>query len=101
MQMRSPQWRWRGNLCNLWRALDHEGEVLEAAVTVISAGRTSGQSGDPPQTDGLVAEVLPRSASESSTVCFDSGYLAHIIKTSGITSGELLKYRNGLVIAAS
>jgi putative transposase len=41
--MRSyPQWRWHldevfvkvnGTLCYLWRAVDHEGEVLEAVVT--------------------------------------------------------------------
>ena len=41
--MRSyPQWRWHlgeafvkvnGELCYLWRAVDHEGEVLEAVVT--------------------------------------------------------------------
>jgi putative transposase len=41
--MRSfPQWRWHldevfvkvnGRLCCLWRAVDHEGEVLEAVVT--------------------------------------------------------------------
>ena len=37
-----PQWRWHlgevfvkinGELCYLWRAVDHEGEVLEAVVT--------------------------------------------------------------------
>src|SRR6202161_4820408 len=37
-----PQWRWHldevfvkvnGKLCYLWRAVDHEGEVLEAGVT--------------------------------------------------------------------
>ena len=37
-----PQWRWHldevfvkvnGKLCYLWRAIDHEGEVLEAVVT--------------------------------------------------------------------
>jgi len=37
-----PQWRWRlhevfvkinGKLCYLWRAVDHEGEVLETVVT--------------------------------------------------------------------
>src|SRR5271163_106710 len=37
-----PQWRWHldevfvkvnGKLCYLWRAVDHEGEVLEAVVT--------------------------------------------------------------------
>ena len=36
-----PQWRWHldeafvkvnGKLCYLWRAVDHEGEVLEAVV---------------------------------------------------------------------
>jgi putative transposase len=39
---RYPQWRWHldevfvkvnGTLCYLWRAVDHEGEVLEAVVT--------------------------------------------------------------------
>jgi putative transposase len=39
---RYPQWRWyldevfvkvNGKLCCLWRAVDHEGEVLEAVVT--------------------------------------------------------------------
>src|SRR5215471_19523495 len=43
LQMRCyPQWRWHldevlvkinGKLCSLWRAVDHEGEVLEAVVT--------------------------------------------------------------------
>ncbi len=43
-QMRGyPQWRWHldeafvkvnGKLCYLWRAVDHEGEVLESVVTV-------------------------------------------------------------------
>ena len=43
LQMRChPQWRWHldevfvkinGKLCYLWRAVDHEGEVLEAVVT--------------------------------------------------------------------
>jgi putative transposase len=37
-----PQWRWHsdevfvevnGRLCYLWRAVDHEGEVLESIVT--------------------------------------------------------------------
>ncbi len=37
-----PQWRWHldeafvkvnGKLCYLWRAVDHEGEVLETVVT--------------------------------------------------------------------
>ena len=40
--MSCPQWRWHldevfvkvnGKLCYLWRAVDHEGEVLEAMVT--------------------------------------------------------------------
>ena len=39
---RYPQWRWHldevfvkvnGKLCYLWRAVDHEGEILEAVVT--------------------------------------------------------------------
>src|SRR5271157_4353422 len=41
-----PQWRWHldevfvkvnGKLCDLWRAVDHEGEVLEAVVTWLIA----------------------------------------------------------------
>jgi transposase-like protein len=40
--VRLPQWRWHldevfvkinGKLCYLWRAVDHEGEVLETVVT--------------------------------------------------------------------
>src|SRR5271163_3499702 len=38
---------------------------------------------------------IPRSASRSSTLRSDSGYLTYIITTRRITSGELLKYRNG------
>ena len=45
-----PQWRWHldevfvkvnGKLCYLWRAVDHEGEVLEAVVTA-EAGQGRG-----------------------------------------------------------
>src|SRR5271169_4321580 len=42
---------------------------------------------------------IPRSASRSSTLRSDSGYLTYIITTRRITSGELLKYRNGLLMA--
>ena len=35
----------------------------------------------------------------SSTLRSDSGYLTYIITTRRMTSGELLKYRNGLLIA--
>jgi hypothetical protein len=42
---------------------------------------------------------IPRSAKRSSTFRSDSGYLTYNITTRGITSGELLKYRNGLLIA--
>src|SRR5271166_2418046 len=41
---------------------------------------------------------IPRSARRSSTLRSDSGYFTYIIKTRRITSGELLKYRNGLLI---
>src|SRR5271166_3789995 len=44
---------------------------------------------------------IPRSASRSSTLRSDSGYLTYIITTSRITSGELLKYRNGLLMTLS
>jgi hypothetical protein len=42
---------------------------------------------------------IPRSARRSSTLRSDSGYRTHITKTRRILSGELLKYRNGLLIA--
>src|SRR5271167_397788 len=42
---------------------------------------------------------IPRSAKRSSTLRSDSGYLTYIITTRRITSGELLKYRNGLLMA--
>src|SRR5271166_1400903 len=42
---------------------------------------------------------IPRSARRSSTLRSDSGYLTYIITTRRMTSGELLKYRNGLRMA--
>jgi putative transposase len=42
---RYPRWRWHwdevfvkvnGKLCYLWRAVDHEGEVLEAPLNSVS-----------------------------------------------------------------
>ena len=42
---------------------------------------------------------IPRSASKSSTLRSDRGYRTYIITTRRMTSGELLKYRNGLLIA--
>jgi hypothetical protein len=44
---------------------------------------------------------IPRSAKRSSTFRSDSGYRTYIITTRRITSGELLKYRNGLRMAQS
>src|SRR5271166_3672786 len=41
---------------------------------------------------------IPRSARRSSTLRSDSGYLTYIITTRRMTSGELLKYRNGLLM---
>ena len=42
---------------------------------------------------------IPRSASKSSTLRSDNGHLTYIITTRRMTSGELLKYRNGLLTA--
>jgi putative transposase len=48
-----PQWRWHldevfvkvsGKLCYLWRAVDHEGEVLEAVVTAKRGGAEVSQA---------------------------------------------------------
>jgi hypothetical protein len=44
---------------------------------------------------------IPRSAKRSSTLRSGSGHLTYIIMTKRTTSGELLKYRNGLLIAWS
>ena len=44
---------------------------------------------------------IPRSAKRSSTLRSDSGYFTYIITTRRITSGELLKYRNGSLMARS
>ena len=44
---------------------------------------------------------IPRPARRSSTFRSDSGYRTYIITTRRITSGELLKYRNGLRMAQS
>ena len=41
---------------------------------------------------------IPRSANRSSTLRNDSGYRTYIITTRRMTSGELLKYRNGLLM---
>src|SRR5580704_12754061 len=41
---------------------------------------------------------IPRSAKRSSTLRSDSGYLTYIITTRRMTIGELLKYRNGLLM---
>ena len=51
--------------------------------------------------DELVSWLMsiPRSAKRSSTLRSDSGYFTYIITTRRITSGELLKYRNGSLMA--
>ena len=41
---------------------------------------------------------IPRSANICSTFRSDSGYRTYIITTRRMTSGELLKYRNGLLM---
>src|SRR6201986_3450338 len=41
---------------------------------------------------------IPRSANRSSTLRSDGGYRTYIITTRRMTSGELLKYRNGLLM---
>ena len=52
----------------------------------------------PPEPDGLVADVDP---ALGPTLRSDSGYRTYIITTRRITSGEPLKYRNGLLMARS
>jgi hypothetical protein len=55
----------------------------------------------PQEPDRLVAMSITRSAKKSSTFRSDSGYCTYIITTGWITSGELLKYPNGLRMAQS
>jgi hypothetical protein len=77
-------------------------------------GRAGGQGGFEPapqtidmaSTEELVEAIyrlmsIPRSANRSSTLRNDSGYRTYIITTRRMTSGELLKYRNGLLMALS
>ena len=52
----------------------------------------------PPEPDGLMADVDPALGRRSSTLRSESGYLTYIITTRRMTSGELLKYRNGLLM---
>jgi hypothetical protein len=51
----------------------------------------------PPEPNGLVMSI-PRSANRSSTLRSDSGYRTCVITTRRMTSGELLKYRNRLLM---
>jgi hypothetical protein len=53
----------------------------------------------PPEPNGLVADVDPTLSEQILDVASDSGYLTYIITTKRMTSGELLKYRNGLLMA--
>ena len=46
-----------------------------------------------------MAEVDPALSQGSSTLRSDSGYLTYIITTRRMTSGELLRVRNGLFMA--
>jgi hypothetical protein len=53
----------------------------------------------PPEPDVSWLMSIPRFAKRSSAFPSDSGYLTYIITTRRMTSGELLKYRNGLLMA--
>jgi hypothetical protein len=49
----------------------------------------------PPKSDSLMADVDPALGQEILELRSDSGCLTYIITTRRMTSGELLKYRNG------
>ena len=53
----------------------------------------------PPKPDGLVADVDPGLGQEILDVTQRQRYRTYIITTRRMTSGELLKYLNGLLIA--
>jgi hypothetical protein len=55
----------------------------------------------PPKTDGLMADVDPALGREILDVSQRKWYWTYIVTTRRITSGELLKYRNGLRMAQS
>src|SRR5260370_1185228 len=69
---RYPQWRWhldeafvkvRGKLCYLWRAVDHEGEVLESVVTTKRNGaRARWRGGAPSRPNGRLGLGVLRNA---------------------------------------
>ena len=71
--------------------------VRDASLT--NFGREHRAKPVPPELNGLVVMSIPRSASRSSTLRSDSGYRTYIITTRRMTSGELLKYWNGLLHA--
>jgi hypothetical protein len=53
----------------------------------------------PPEPDGLVADVDPALGQRDLRRCAaTAGIRTYIITTSRMTSGELLKYRNGLLM---
>ena len=52
----------------------------------------------PPKPDGLVADVDPTLGQQILDVAWRERYRTYIITTRRMTSGELLKYRNGLLM---
>ena len=52
----------------------------------------------PPEPDGLVADVDPALGQQILDVAQRRGYRTYIITTRRMISGELLKYRNGLLM---
>ena len=95
-----PQWRWHldeafvkvnGKLCYLWRAVDHEGEVLEAVVTAKRDKATdkpnSAASSTPTSPRGgskiaQVIELLPRrDGATLAELVAATGWLPHTTRT--------------------
>jgi hypothetical protein len=70
--------------------------VRDASVTNLSGEHRA----EPVHQNRTVSWLMsiPRSAKRSSTFRSESGCLTYIVMTKRMTSGELLKYRNGLLI---
>src|SRR5580700_10901153 len=95
----------------VFRDIDANGIVLHLfRASACHSGLSPGYPFGPKEktrADPTVARPLERSAGSRSDPrhcregCHPSGYLTYIITTRRMTSGELLKYRNGLLMRRS
>ena len=70
--------------------------VRDASLTNLCGGHRAEPV--PPEPRSLWLMSIPLSAKRASTFRSESGCITYIIATERMTSGELLKYRNGLLM---